>query len=79
MMHETSRIRMLLKIRRRRVNLLLLARGKSIRLLLCKDFRDRVTAIKAKAKDDHLHVVDISGLTISQGRGHVTIAISLDT
>ena len=77
-MHGKSRIRMLLKIKRR-VDLLLLARGRSRRLLLCKDFRDKAAAIKAKAKDDHLQEADISRLTASQGRGHVTIAISLDT
>ena len=81
MMHGTSEIWMLLKIRGRRVNLLLLARGRSIRLLLYKDFRDSAIAIKVKvkAKGDHLQVEDISGLTTRQGRGHVTIAINLET
>ena len=46
-------MRVLLKIRRKRVNLLLLARGRSIRLLLFKDFKDRATATKAKARVDH--------------------------
>ena len=59
--------------------LLLLARGRSKRLLLRQDFKDRVVTIKAKAKDDHLQVADISGLIANQGRAHVTIAISLDT
>ena len=44
-----------------------------------KGFRDRVMAIRAKPRVYHLHVKDISGLTASQGRGHVTISISLDT
>ena len=70
---------MLLKIRGMRVNFLLLARGRSRRLLLNKDFRDRAAVIKAKAKDDHLQVVDISRHRASQGRGHVTIAINLNT
>ena len=70
---------MLLKIRGRRVNLLLLARGRSRRILLRKDFKDRAVAIKAKARVDHLQVVDISRLTASQGSGHVTILFSLDT
>ena len=45
---------MLLKIRGKRVNFLLLARGRSRRLLLRKDFRDSSAAMKAK--DDHLQV-----------------------
>ena len=53
-MHGISRMRVLLKIRGRRVNLFLLAWGRSGRLLLRKDFRDRVAATKAKAKVDHL-------------------------
>ena len=67
-MHGTFGIRMLLKIRGRRVNLLLLAWGRSRRLLLRKDFRDRAAAIKAKAKDDHLQVADISGLQPARAR-----------
>ena len=63
----------------RRVNLLLLALGRSRRFLLRKDFRDSVAATKAKAKVDHLQVADISRLIASKGKDHVTIAISLDT
>ena len=55
------------------------ARGRSKRLLLHKGFRDRAAALKAKARVDHLQVTNISRLTANQGRGHVTIAISLDT
>ena len=65
-----------LKIRGKRVNLLLLARGRSRRLLLLKDFWDRTAA--AKARVDHLQVENILGLTAIQGKGHVTIAISLN-
>ena len=77
-MHGTSEMWVLLKIKGRRVNLLLLARGKSRRLLICKDFKDRATTTKAKVRVDHFQVADLSGLTISLGRGHVTTAISLD-
>ena len=73
-----SRMRVL-KIRGRRANLLLLARGSSRRLLLRKGFKDRIAAIKAKARVNHLQMTDISGLTASHGRDHVTISISLDT
>ena len=78
MTHGISGMR-LSKIRGRRVNLLLLARGKSKRLLLRKDFKDEIVATKAKARADHHQVADLSGLTTSQGRGHVSIAISPDT
>ena len=78
MTHETSGMQVL-KIRGRRVNLLLLARGRSRRILLCKDFRDRAAAAKVKARADHLQVADLLGLTASQGKRHVSIAISLDT
>ena len=56
-----------------------LALGRSRRLLLRNDLRDRAVATKAKARVDHLQVVDLSGLTANQGRGHASIAISLDT
>ena len=79
MIHGTFVIYMLLKIMGRRVNLFPLAWGRRRTLLLRKDFRERVVAIKAKAKDDRLQVVDISELIASQGRGHVSIAINLDT
>ena len=79
MTHETSGM-WVLKIRGRRVNILfLLARGRSKRLLLRKYFKDRVVATKAKARADHLQVVDLSRLIASHGRGHVSIAINLDT
>ena len=77
MTHETSGM-WVLKIRGRRVNLLfLLARGRSKRLLPRKYFKDRAVATKARV--DHLQVVDLSRLIASQGRGHVSIAINLDT
>ena len=63
--HGTTGMWVLLKIRGRRVNLFLLARGISIRLLLRKDFRDKVAATKAKAKANHFHVADLLGLTTS--------------
>ena len=66
------------KIRGTRVNLFLLTWGRSRRLLLCKDFRDKAVVTKAKVRVDHLQVADISGLIANQGKGHVTIAISLD-
>ena len=52
-MHRTTGMRVLLKIRGRRVNLLLLVRERSRRLLLRKDFRDRAVTTKAKARVDH--------------------------
>ena len=54
-MHGASEMRVL-KIRKMRANLFLLARGKSRGLLLHKDFRDRVAAIRAKAKVNHPRV-----------------------
>ena len=52
--------------------------------MLCKGFRDkatatRVTATRAKAKISHPKMGDTSRLLASQGRGHVSIATSLDT
>ena len=42
-------------------------------------FKDRATAIRAKAKVNHPKMGGISGLLASQGRGHVSFATSLDT
>ena len=78
MTHRASEMRVL-KIRGRTTNLLLLAQGRSKGLLLCKGFKDRVVAIKAKAKVNHPRVEKTSRLLASQGRGHVSIATSLDT
>ena len=75
-MHVASEMRVL-KIRGRRANLLLLAQVKSRGLLLHKDFKDRAKAIKAKV--NHPKTGDTSGILASQGRGHVSIATSLDT
>ena len=77
-MHGTSDMRVL-RIRGRRANLLFLAKGGSRGLLLRSGFKDRATASKAKARADHLQVADLSGLTASQGKGHASIVIILDT
>ena len=67
------------KIRERRANLLLLAQGKSRGHLLHRGFRDKVAAIRAKARVNHPKIGDTLGLLASQGRGHVSIATNLDT
>ena len=68
----------MLKIRGRRVNLLLLDRGRSRRILFHKDFKDKVATTKAKAKTDHLQVVDLSRLTISlSGTIRIGVKVSL--
>ena len=72
-MHEASKM-WVLKIRERRVNSLLLARERSKGLLLRDGFRDRT-----KAKINHPKMRDTLGLLASQGKGHVSIATSLDT
>ena len=77
MTHETSGIRVL-EIRGRSADLLLLSQGRSRGHLLRKGFMDRVTAIRAKAKVYHPKMGDTSRLLASQGRGHVSIATSLD-
>ena len=71
----------MLKIRGRRVNLFLLAQGRSIRLLLRKGFKDKVVAIRAKAKArvNHPKMGGTSRLLASQDRENVTIITSLDT
>ena len=61
-----------------KANLLLLAQGRSRGLLLRKGFREKVTAIRAKARVNRPRVGETSGLLTSQGRGHVSIATSLD-
>ena len=60
-------------IKGRRANLLL-ASGRSKRLLLFMNLRTRV-----KAKVNHLGVEDTSGLLASQGKERVSIVTSLDT
>ena len=67
-----------LVLRGRRINLLL-APKRSRRLLLLTDLRDRVVAIRSKAKVNHLRVGDTSGLLASQGRERVSIVTTLDT
>ena len=68
-----------LKIRGRRANLLLLAQGRSRGLLLRKGFRDKTAIIKAKARINHLKVVDTLELLASQDKEHVSISTNLDT
>ena len=68
-----------LKIREIRGNLLLLAHGRSRGLLLRKGFRDKAAVIRAKALVNHAKMGETSELLASQGRGHVSIATSLDT
>ena len=53
-MHETFEMRMLLNLRGGRVNLNLLARERSRRLIFHEGFRDRAMAIRAKAKSGPL-------------------------
>ena len=65
-------------IRGRRANLLLTP-GRSRRLRLRTDLRDRAVAIKAKAKVNHPGVGDTSWLLASHCRERVSIATSLDT
>ena len=60
-----------------RVSFLLQTRGRSRRLLLGKGFRDKVAAIRAKVNGPNIG--ETSGLPGGQGRGHVSIATSLDT
>ena len=55
----------MLKIRGKRANLFLLAQGRSRELLLHNGFRDRVMAIKAKARVNHPKVGDTSRLLAS--------------
>ena len=69
----------MLRIRGIRANILLLAQGRSRGLLLHKDLRGRVGAIRAKVRVNHPKMGDTSGLLASQGREHVSIATSLDT
>ena len=50
-----------LKIRGGRVNLLLLAQGRSRRLLLYEGCRDKAAAIRAKVRVNHPKMGDTSG------------------
>ena len=68
----------MLVLKRRRVNLLL-ALGRSKRLLFHMDLGDRAVATRVKAKVNHPRVGDTSGLLASQGRERVSIVTSLDT
>ena len=78
MAHEASEMRVL-KIRGRRANLLLIAQGRSRGIFLHMGFNDRAAVIRAKAKVNHTKMGETSRLLASQGRGHVSIATSLDT
>ena len=62
--HRASEMQVLV-IRERRVNSLLLAREKSRGLLLYEGFKDRVVAIKAKAKISNPKMGDTSRLPAS--------------
>ena len=68
----------MLMLRGKRINLLL-APGRSRRLLLLTNLRDRVVDTRAKAKVNHSGVGDTSGLLASQGRECVSIVTNLDT
>ena len=68
----------MLVIRGRKANLLP-ASGRSRRLLLHKDLRDRAVATRVKAKVNHSGVGDTSTLLVSQGRELVSIVTNLDT
>ena len=68
-----------LKIRGRRTNLLLLTRERSRGHLLRVGFRDKAASTKAKAKISQHKMGDTLGLLANHGRGHVSIATSLDT
>ena len=61
MTHGTSE-RWVLRIRGKRADLLFLAQGRSRGLLLRSGFKDKATAIKAKAKVNHPRAGDILGL-----------------
>ena len=78
MTYGASEIQVLV-IRGRRANLILLAQERGRGLLPCEGFRDRTTTIKAKARISHPKMGGTSGLLVCQGRGHVSIATSLDT
>ena len=67
-----------LRIRGRRANLFLIAKGRSRGLLLRKGFRDRVVTIRANAMVNRPKMRDTSGLLASQGKGKVSIATNLD-
>ena len=64
-MHEASGM-WASKIGGRRTNLLLLAQGRSRGLLLGESFKDRATAIRAKAKVNHPKMGDTTGLLANQ-------------
>ena len=68
-----------LVIRGMRVNFFLLAQERSRGLLLHEGFKDKVAAIKAKAKISHPKMGDTSGLLANQGRVYVSSATDLDT
>ena len=68
----------MLVVRGRRVNLLL-APGRSRRLLFHTDLGDKAVATSVKAKVNYPGVGDTSGLLPSQGKERVSIVTSLDT
>ena len=78
MTHGASEIRVLV-LRGRRVNSHPIARERSIGLLLCEGFIDRVVDTRAKAMISHPKMGGTSGLLANQDRGCVSNATSLDT
>ena len=68
-----------LQIRGSKANLLIIAQRRSRGLLLLKSFRNRAAAIRANARVNHPKMGDTTGLLATQGKGHVSIATSLDT
>ena len=77
MTHGASGMRVL--VLGRRVNPLPVARGRSRGLLLCKSFKDKAMATRAKARISHPKMGDTSRLQAIQGRERVSNATSLDT
>ena len=68
----------MLVIRERRASLLPTP-GRSRRIFLHTDLKDRAVATRAKAKVNHSRVGDTSRLLASQGKERVSIVTSLDT
>ena len=69
----------MLEITERRANIFPRARERRRGLILREDFKDKVTATRAKARISHPKMGDTLGLLAKQCRGHVSIATSLDT
>ena len=78
MTHKASEM-LVLVIRGRRVNFLLIAWEISKGLLLREGFKDRAAATRAKARISHPRMGDTSGLLASQGRKRVSSATNSNT